>query len=321
MRQAGRYMQVYRDLRAKYKILELIKDPHLATEVTLQPVRAFDIDAAIIFADILPILEPMGLQLEFVKGDGPVIHNPVRTAADVDALQTPPAGEALHFTIDAIRQTVKELDGLVPLIGFSGAPFTIATYAIEGGASKNFLSVKAMMHDAPGQWHQLMEKLSTMVLDYLTAQIDAGADAVQLFDSWVGILSPADFATFVEPHLRGVIAGVKERHPKTPLIMFATGCAGLFPAFKAMNPDVIGVDWRLDLAQTWDTLGDVAVQGNLDPIILTTNPDAIRSQTQRILESVHGRPGHIFNVGHGVVPQTPEANVAELVNFVHEYTG
>jgi uroporphyrinogen decarboxylase len=193
MRQAGRYMQAYRDLRAKYKILELIKAPELAAEVTLQPINAFDLDAAIVFADILPILEPMGLQLEFVKGDGPIIHNPVRGAADIENLRTPNAAEALQFTIEAVRLSVSELDGKVPLIGFSGAPFTVATYAIEGGASKNFLHVKGLMHESPKDWHALQEKLAVMIGDYLCAQIEAGADAVQLFDSWIGILSPADY--------------------------------------------------------------------------------------------------------------------------------
>ncbi|MDP6450802.1 MAG: uroporphyrinogen decarboxylase [Lentisphaeria bacterium] len=320
MRQAGRYMQAYRDLRAKYKILELIKAPELAAEVTLQPINAFDLDAAIVFADILPILEPMGLQLEFVKGDGPIIHNPVRCAADIENLQTPHAAEALQFTIEAVRLSVSELNGKVPLIGFSGAPFTVATYAIEGGASKNFLHVKGLMHESPQDWHALQEKLAAMIADYLCAQIEAGADAVQLFDSWIGILSPTDYRSFAMPHTQRVIDTVKAKHPDTPLILFGTGCAGLLSIFKTLGPDVIGVDWRLDLAETWDTLGDVAVQGNLDPIILTTNPDTVREHAGRILGSVSGRTGHIFNVGHGIVPQTPEENVALLVDFVHQHT-
>lgn len=320
MRQAGRYMAEYRALRQKYGILELIKTPDLATEVTLQPIRAFALDAAIIFADILPILEGAGLELEFIKGEGPVIHNPIRTAADVEALAVRPAEETLSFTLQAIRQVRQELAGQVPLIGFSGAPFTLACYAIEGGSSRHYLVAKRFMYENPAAWHKLMEKLAWLVGDYLRAQAAAGAQALQLFDSWVGALSPADYRAYVLPHSRRVIEIATEK-ADIPLIHFGTDTAGMLPLLKEAGGDVIGVDWRIDLAEAWQRLGpEVAIQGNLDPLLLLAPIPEIEKQAARILDSAAGRPGHIFNLGHGIQKQTPVEHVAALVDFVHAYS-
>ncbi len=323
MRQAGRYMVEYRTLRERYSILELIKTPELACEVTMQPIQAFDLDAAIIFADILPPLEGMGLNLEFVKGEGPLIHNPVRTLADVDALRVPSAQEALPFTLTAIQLVRSELAGRnIPLIGFSGAPFTLASYAIEGGSSKNHTRVKGMMMGEPQAWHRLMSKLSQVVGEYLLAQAQAGAQTLQLFDSWVGQLSPADYREYVLPYSRQALAIA--RQAGVPIIHFGTGTAGILPLLQEAGGDVIGVDWRIDLAAAWRQLGpQVAVQGNLDPVALFAPWPELRRRTQQVLDSARstGWPGHIFNLGHGILPQTPIDNVRRLVDFVHEYTG
>jgi uroporphyrinogen decarboxylase len=320
MRQAGRYMAEYRALRERYAILELIKNPELATEVTLQPIKAFNLDAAIIFADILPPLEGMGLHLEFVKGDGPVIHNPLRTAADVEALVVRPAEETLNFTLNAIRLVRVELGTRVPLIGFSGAPFTLASYAIEGGSSRNYVIAKSMMYSQPQVWHSLMEKLAEVVGDYLRAQAAAGAQALQLFDSWAGALSPADYVTYVLPYSRRAIE-IAQSSSDVPLIHFGTGTSGMLPLIRQAGGDVIGVDWRIDLAEAWQRLGDdVAVQGNLDPVVLFAPIPDIKKQAARILDQVRGKPGHIFNLGHGILPHTPVEHVAALIDFVHEYT-
>lgn len=320
MRQAGRYMAEYRALRERYSILELIKTPDLATQVTLQPIRAFDLDAAIIFADILPPLAGMGLDLKFVKGDGPVISNPLRSAADVAALVVRPAEEALGFTLQAIRQVRTELAGKIPLIGFSGAPFTLASYAIEGGSSRSYLVTKSLMYQQPEVWHSLMDKLAAVVGDYLRAQAAAGAQVLQLFDSWVGALSPVDYREYVLPHSKRAIAIAQGDQP-VPLIHFGTGTAGLLPLIKEAGGEVIGVDWRIDLAGAWRQLGDgVAVQGNLDPVVLFAPIPEIKKQAAHILDSVQGRPGHIFNLGHGILQHTPVEHVAALIDFVHEYT-
>jgi uroporphyrinogen decarboxylase len=321
MRQAGRYMAEYLTLRERYSILELIKTPDLATEVTLQPIKAFDLDAAIIFADILPILEGLGLQLEFMKGEGPVIHNPVRTTADIEALTVRPAEETLHFTLQAIKQTRQELAGKIPLIGFSGAPFTLASYAIEGGSSRNYFEAKGLMYQQPAAWHTLMSKLTDVVGDYLRAQAAAGAQVLQMFDSWVGSLSPADYQTFVLPYSKRAIEMAKSENPDIPLIHFGTNTSGILPLLKAAGGDVIGVDWRIDLVEAWQILGDdVAVQGNLDPVILSSAPiPEIERQAAIILDRVNNKPGHIFNLGHGIWKQTPIENVAALIDFVHNY--
>ncbi len=319
MRQAGRYMAEYRALREKYTILEMIKSPELACEVTLQPIKAFDLDAAIIFADILPPLEGMGLSLEFVKGEGPVLHNPLRTAEDVERLRVLPPEETLHFTLDAIRLARTELDMRgIPLIGFSGAPYTLASYAIEGGGSRNHARVKALMMNEPQIWQRLMNKLSTVVGQYLKTQAAAGAQVLQLFDSWVGQLSPYDYQQYVLPYTQKAIAIAKQAD--VPIIHFGTGTAGMLELIKEAGGEVIGLDWRIPLGEAWRRLGDdVAIQGNLDPITLLADWDALRQRAQYVLDEAAGKVGHIFNLGHGILPQTPVDNVRRLVDFVHEY--
>ncbi|MFN8561213.1 MAG: uroporphyrinogen decarboxylase [Anaerolineae bacterium] len=320
MRQAGRYMAEYRALRERYSILDIIKTPELACEVTLQPINAFDLDAAIIFADILTPLEGMGLELDFIKGEGPAIYNPVRTADDIAKLRVMPAEATCGFTLEAIRLARAELDPRgIPLIGFGGAPFTLASYAIEGGGSPHRLEVKTMMMRQPDLWHALMTKLSEIVGHYLLAQARAGAHVLQMFDSWAGDLSPYDYERFVLPYSRRAleIAG----QAGVPIIHFGTNTAGILGLMQAAGGDVIGVDWRVDLAQAWAQLGDgVGVQGNLDPVALFADADALRARAGHILDSVRGRRGHIFNLGHGVLPTTPVDNVRRLIDFVHEYS-
>jgi len=319
MRQAGRYMSEYRQLRQSYGILDLIKSPELACEVTMQPINAFDLDAAIIFADILPPLEGMGLALEFVKGEGPVIHNPVRTPADIDALRTPPPEESLSFTLEAIRLARSELDNRgLPLIGFSGAPFTLAAYAVEGGSSRNFRYAKSLMMGDPVQWDRLMAKLTHVVGYYLLAQAQAGAQVLQLFDSWVGALSPEDYRRLVMPYSQKAIEIA--RAAGVPIIHFGTNTNGMLELIRDAGGDIIGVDWRIDLDTAWERLGsDVAIQGNLDPIALFAPWPDLRQRAQKVLDQAGRRPGHIFNLGHGILPETPVDNVRRLVDFVHEY--
>ena len=317
MRQAGRYMAEYRQLREKYTILESIKTPELAVEVTLQPIKAFDLDAAIIFADILPPLEAMGLSLEFVRGEGPVIHNPLRRPADIAALRVPDPRESLSFTLEAIRLARRELEGRLPLIGFSGAPFTLASYAIEGEGSRHFTLTKSLMYGEPRAWHSLMDKLADLVGDYLKAQAEAGAQVLQLFDSWAGALSPDDYRRFVLPYSQRAIETAQSAG--VPVIHFSTETAGMLELIKEAGGDVIGVDWRVDLATAWRRLGDdVAIQGNLDPVALFAPLPELRRQVSGLLAQVGGRPGHIFNLGHGILPQTPVEHVAALAEMVHE---
>jgi uroporphyrinogen decarboxylase len=320
MRQAGRYMPEYRHLREKYSILEMIKTPELAAQVTMQPINAFEVDAAIIFADILPPLEGMGLELDFVKSEGPVIYNPIRTAADVERLRVTPPEGSLWFTLEAIKLARAELDQRgTPLLGFSGAPFTLASYAVEGSGSKHYLHTKKLMMSDPKTWHQLMGKLSEVVGHYLLAQAHAGAQVLQLFDSWVGALSPDDYRSHVMPYSQHAIhiasqAGV-------PIIHFGTGTNGFLELIREAGGDVIGVDWCIDLDAAWQRIGfDRAVQGNLDPAVLLTSWEAIESRTRQILDKAGDRPGFIFNLGHGILPETPMDNVKRLVEFVHEYT-
>jgi len=320
MRQAGRYMEEYRTLRQTYGILDIIKTPELAMEVTLQPINAFDFDAAIIFADILPPLEGMGLNLEFIKGTGPVIHNPVRTANDVAQLATPDPHEALWFTLDAIKLTRAELDKRgIPLIGFSGAPFTLASYAVEGGSSKNKIHLKSMMYSEPEAWDTLMTKLAKVAGDYLVAQAEAGAQVLQLFDSWVGELNPDDYRQYVQPYSKMALDIAKDAG--VPLIHFGTNTNGMLEDIRDAGGDVIGVDWRIDIDVAAKRLGDdVAVQGNLDPVALYAPWDELKARTKKVLDRMDGRAGHIFNLGHGILPTTPVDNVKRLVEFVHEYT-
>lgn len=317
MRQAGRFIREYRELRAKVSFLELCKTPELVSEVTLMAVDRLGVDAAIIFADILLILEPMGVELEFSRGDGPVIKKPVRTGVAVDALRDFEPG-ALSFVYDAVQITRRALDPNLALIGFAGAPFTVASYIIEGRGSRNYENTKRLMYFDPGAWHMLMERLSQATAAYLNGQIAAGADAVQLFDSWVGCLSPDDYREFVLPHMRRLIQSLT---PGVPVIHFGTDTAALLELMKEAGGDVIGLDWRVDLKEAWRRLGyDIAVQGNLDPAVLLASPTEISRRAVRILEKAEGRPGHIFNLGHGVLPGTPVDHVLTLVDAVHEYS-
>ena len=320
MRQAGRYMTEYRELRTQYGILDIIKTPELACAVTMQPIRAFDLDAAIIFADILPPLEGMGLHLTFGKGEGPIIHNPVRSSKDIDALRVLPPQETLWFTLEAIKLARQELASRnIPLIGFSGAPFTLASYAIEGSGSRNYILTKGLMMSEPAAWHRLMEKLSEVVGNYLLAQAQAGAQALQLFDSWVGALSPADYRAYVLPYSRHAIEIARQGN--VPLIHFGTNTGGMLDLMREAGGDVIGIDWHSDLDKAWQGLGyDIAVQGNLDPVALFAPWPELRKRARHVLVQAEGRPGHIFNLGHGILPGTPIDNVQRLVDFVHEYS-
>ncbi|HBG74961.1 MAG: uroporphyrinogen decarboxylase [Chloroflexi bacterium GWB2_49_20] len=317
MRQAGRYMADYRAIREKFSLLEIVKQPELAAEVTLQPVRAFHVDAAILFADILLPLQPMGLDFEFAKGEGPVIHNPVRTQADVDALRPLHPEETLVHVMDAICLLRTEL-GNTPLIGFCGAPFTVASYMIEGGASRDYKTTKLMMYSAPKIWHALMDKLSTALAEYLTAQIHSGAQAVQLFDSWVGALSPMDYERFVLPYSKKVLEAAQATG--VPVIHFGTGTATLLPLMRQAGGDVIGLDWRVPLELGWQAIGyDRAVQGNLDPVALLAPIPEMKKHILDVLRRAEGRPGHIFNLGHGILQQTPEENIRAAVEIVHAW--
>lgn len=317
MRQAGRYMPEYRLLRQKYTLLELCYHPELAAEVTLQPVKALGVDAAILFADILLPVIPLGLGLEFAAGEGPLIRKPIRSLADVMALPPIHPETDLGYVLQAIRILRGELKD-IPLIGFSGAPFTVASYMIEGGASRDFHHTKTLMHAAPESWHALMDRLSTVLSDYLLAQIGAGAQAVQLFDSWVGALSPQDYARFVLPYSRRIARAVQPTG--VPLIHFGTNTATLLPLIKQAGGDVIGLDWRVPLDEGWALLGkDVAVQGNLDPALLLAPLPAIRRGVEDVLRRAAGRVGHIFNLGHGILQHTPVEHVRAVVEMVHSY--
>jgi uroporphyrinogen decarboxylase len=316
MRQAGRYMEEYRKLRAQYDFLELCKKPELAAEITVTPVERLKVDAAILFADILLILEPMGVGLEYSKGDGPVIHHPVRSGKDVDGLIEFDPESELSFVYDAVKRIRRALKNKVPLIGFAGAPFTMASYLIEGGGSRNYIHTKKLFYTAPEAWKRLMDRLADIVAKYLNCQIAAGAQAVQLFDSWAGCLTPADYAQFVLPYTRAVIEAIE---PGVPVISFSTGTSGLLKHLRAAGGDVIGLDWRVDLDEGWATVGyDVAVQGNLDPVALFASPKEIRNRVAEILKRADGRAGHIFNLGHGVLPETPVEHVIAMVEAVHE---
>jgi uroporphyrinogen decarboxylase len=313
MRQAGRYMSEYRALRQNYSLLTLCKTPELAAEVTLQPIRSFPLDAAIIFADILLPLEPLGLHLEFAKGEGPVIHNPVANAEDVSKLKTFDVLENLGFVFEAIRISVEQLKG-IPLIGFAGAPFTVASYAIEGGYSRHFLKTKQLMYGQPESWHSMMDKISAITAEYLQQQVKAGASAVQLFDSWVGVLGPEDYRKYVLPYSKKVLSKIA-----VPAIHFSTGTAGYLDLICEAGGNIISVDWRVDLRRAWERIGDRAIQGNLDPAHLLMKKEELQEEVRKVLSAAGGRKGHIFNLGHGVFPDTPVENVAALVNEVHAW--
>jgi uroporphyrinogen decarboxylase len=316
MRQAGRYMKEYRDVRARVPFLELCKNPDLVSEVTVTAAERLGVDAAIIFADLLLIVEPLGYRLEYDTGEGPVITPGLREPADVDRLREVEPEESLGYVYDAIRQTRADLNPQTPLIGFAGCPFTLASYIIEGGGSKNYVHTKSLMYRDPGAWRALMEHLARSLAKYINGQIAAGVQAVQVFDTWVGCLGPEDYREFVLPYTRMMIQGIT---PGTPVIHFGTGNAMLLEAMRDAGGNIIGVDSRVELDEAWARLGDgVGVQGNLDPIVLYADRPYIRRRVERILRQAGGRPGHIFNLGHGILPDTPVENVVELVKMVHE---
>ena len=321
MRQAGRYMAEYRALREKYSMLELIQTPDLATEVTLQPIKAFDLDAAIIFADILPPLIGMGLNLDFLPGKGPVIHNPINTTYNIDLLGTPPAEETLAPTLEAIKLVTAELESRgLPLIGFAGAPFTLAAYAIEGGGSKDYAKTKALMYSEPAAWKRLMAKLVTVQADYLLKQAQSGAAALQVFDSWAGLaLGKEAYLRFVAPYNTILFDQLKQAG--VPVINFSTGTFPYLGDVAACGGEVIGVDFRMPLGAAWNIIDqERAIQGNLDPMVLLSDWREIKYQVDRVLQEADGRPGHIFNLGHGLYRSTPVDHVKQLVDYVHERT-
>ena len=316
MRQAGRYLPEYMGVRSKVTFIELCKTPELAAEVTLTAQRVLGVDAAILFADLLPILEPMGLDLEYQKGEGPVIHNPVRTAAEVARVRIVDDLSSQQFVFDAVRLIRRDLPDDIPLLGFAGAPFTLASYIIEGGGSKNYVTTKTIMQTDRGAWSYLMEKLTRTLIGYLRAQIAAGCQAVQLFDSWAGCLSPADYREYVLPWSQWIISALPT---DVPVIHFVTGNPALLSLCAEAGGSVIGIDWRSDLETAWQTVGyNRGVQGNLDPVTLFGDWTAIKSRTDAICQVSANRPGHIFNLGHGVLPETDPQKVKDLVRYVHD---
>jgi uroporphyrinogen decarboxylase len=316
-RQAGRYMPEYHALKGDTPSLEFFKHPEMAAQATLDAQRILGVDAAIMFADLLPIMEPMGLRLDYKAGEGPVFDNPVRTEKDVADLEVLPASQATPYIAKTVTNILSGLPADIALIGFSGAPFTLASYAIEGRGSRNYVHVKKMMYTAPELWSALLDKLVEQVTSYVLLQIEAGVDAVQLFDTWVGSLSVADFRAYVAPHLKQLLDNLRGR---VPVIYFGTGNGHLLDEVAAMGPDVLALDWRVPLKETWSRTGVGAVQGNLDPIVLCADRATVEAQAKAILDSVQDQPGHIFNLGHGIIPETPVDNVKALVDFVHEYS-
>jgi uroporphyrinogen decarboxylase len=319
MRQAGRVLPEYRRVRENHDLLAICRNPELCTEVTLQPVKRLGVDAAILFSDIVVPLRGMGVGLDVVEGVGPVIHSPIRTPRDVADLRELVPERDVPFVLESIGMVRGELPANVPLIGFSGAPFTLATYLIEGKPSRDYSQTKAMMYREPEMWRSLMERLGTMVVAYLKAQIRAGAQMVQLFDSWVGWLSPRDYEEYVFPYSRRIFRSLAEMG--VPLAHFGTGTAGLLELIKAAGADIVGLDWRISLDVAWERLGpDIAVQGNLDPATLLGPFSVVEDRTRDVLSRANGRPGHVFGLGHGLLPNTPLDNVIRLVDFVHEHS-
>jgi uroporphyrinogen decarboxylase len=316
MRQAGRYQPEYRAIREKLSFVELCRHSDAAAEVTILPVTQLGVDAAILFADILLVLEPLGIGFEFTKDDGPVIRRPVRTAADLDrVVENIHAADSLGYVMETVKKVRAGLPAGIPLIGFAGAPFTLASYAIEGGGSREYRETKRMMYADPALFDGLMQKLTTATIDYMNAQVKAGAQALQVFDSWVGCLSPADYARFVKPHMTRLFAALDK---SVPHIHFGTGTATLLEHQRDAGGDVIGLDWRMELGPTWDRLGVKAVQGNLDPYTLLAPRAELERRAGEVLASAAGRPGHIFNLGHGIFPQASVDQVRLLVDYVHQ---
>jgi uroporphyrinogen decarboxylase len=319
MRQAGRYMAEYRALRAKHSLLTLCRTPELAVEVTLQPVNALEVDAAILFSDLLLPLAPLGIPFDFQAGEGPVIERPLRSAADIDALRRFEPREDLGMVLEAIRLLRRELTGRVPLIGFAGAPFTLASYAVEGGHSTSFAATKGLMYGDSAAWHRLAALLAEVVSTYLRAQVEAGAQALQVFDSWIGALDETDYREFVMPHVKALFQGLKGLD--VPIIHFGTGTGHLLLAQREAGGDVIGVDWRTPLDQARSMLGEgVTLQGNLDPTLLLGPTPRLLSRVDDVLRRAGSRPGHVFNLGHGILPMTPVENVRAVAEHVHART-
>lgn len=320
MRQAGRYMAEYRALREKYSLLELCRTPDLATEVTMQPLRRIEVDAAILFSDLLLPLEPLGIRFDFIRGEGPQIENPITGDADIARLRPFESREALAYVLQAIGQIKREIDGRVPLIGFAGAPFTLASYAIEGGHSNNFARTKSIMYGHPDSWHRLCSLLAETIGEYLVAQVEAGVDVVQVFDSWVGALNARDYREFILPHTRRIFEIVSAR-TDVPTIHFGVGTWAILSEMREAGGDVIGADWRTPIDEAWGRIGfDRAVQGNLDPTLLLGPLHRALAGTDDVLERVNGRAGHIFNLGHGILPSTPLEHVQAVARYVHQRT-
>jgi uroporphyrinogen decarboxylase len=318
MRQAGRYMAEYREIRERHSLLDICRSPELATIVTLQPLRRIELDAAILFSDLLLPLEPMGIPFDFVRGEGPQIDHPIRTEADIDRLTCFEPREALAHVLAAIGMIREQLDGHVPLIGFGGAPFTLASYAIEGGHSNNFALTKALMYGNPRAWHRLCDMLASVMGEYMKAQIEAGVQVVQIFDSWVGALNAADYREFVMPHTKKIFAAISGMG--VPTIHFGTGTAAILHELREAGGDVIGADWRIPLDEAWERIGhDRAIQGNLDPTLLLAPLDRMLAGADAVLDRAQGRPGHIFNLGHGILPTTSVDHVQALAQHVHRY--
>ena len=316
MRQAGRYLPEYMEVRSKVTFIELCKSPDLAAQVTLDAQRILGVDAAILFADLLPILEPMGFDLEYQAGEGPVIHNPLKDASDISRVRAIEDVDELHFVFDTVKHVRRDLPADIPLIGFAGAPFTLASYAIEGGGSRNYADTKRLMFSDEGFWTELMTRLTESLIRYVNRQVEDGCQAIQLFDSWAGCLSPADYRRYVLPYTTRIVQSIPDG---VPVINFLTGNPTLLPLLKEAKPAVVGVDWRIGISEAWDIVGhDVGVQGNLDPISLYTDIDTLTGRVRNVMDEVGGRPGHIFNLGHGVMPGVPADNVKALVKMVHE---
>jgi uroporphyrinogen decarboxylase len=318
MRQAGRYMQEYRDVRKHHTLVEICKRPEIAAEVTITAAEKLDVDAAIIFADLLLPFEPMGVNFEFQAGEGPVVHHPVRTAADVEKLRTDRAGE-LSYVAEAISKVAAHFRERIGIIGFCGAPYTLASYMIEGGGSRNYIHTKTMMYRGPDTWKRLMSKLVKVLTEYCAQQVEGGADVIQIFDSWVGSLSVQDYRDFVLPVTKELVRSVQELG--VPVIYFGVDTASLLPAMRETGADVYGLDWRVPLNEGWKALGhSCAVQGNLDPITLFAGEELLEQRVKQVLAEAEGRPGNIFNVGHGIVPGTPVENVQAVVKFVRQHS-
>jgi uroporphyrinogen decarboxylase len=318
MRQAGRYMPEYRAVRKQYSLIEICKRPEVAADVTITAAEALGVDAAIIFADLLLPLEVMGLPFHFSPSEGPVIERPVRDQADVSRLQTDRAAD-LGYVSEAVRLVCKHFGSSLPVIGFCGAPFTLASYMIEGGGSKNYVNTKKMMYSSSAVWDELMGKLIAVVSEYAAEQVRAGADVIQIFDSWVGCLGVEDYRRYVLPRTTELVQSL--RKTGAPIIYFGTDSATLLPSMKQTGAEVIGLDWRIPLDQGWKTVGSGAVQGNLDPVLLFADWKEIQPRAADILQRAAGRPGHIFNLGHGILPETPVENVKALAKFVQNYVG